>query len=465
MTVTNALPANATVISAVASQGSIATSGNFWTIGTLLNGGKATATITVAPTAAGTLVATSTVQGNQLDSFPANNTATLNTPVGPSADLAVGLTSFPNPAVVSSNVTYTLSVTNFGPSAATTVSVNQFLPLNVPVISTTPSQGTVSISGNTLGWTVGSMAAGAKASLSVVIGTVTNGTLTTSATVAADQPDPNTANNSANASTMVAPPGTAVVAAGATLTAESFSPPNGAIDIGETVTIVLRLRNSSNVNTINLVGTLQANANVTPVPPNTPRSYGVLAPSGLAVGQPFSFTASGTNGQTITATLLLQDGPTTYPPVSFNFTLPTTLTFTSTNGIAIRDVTNALPYPSTILVSGFNGTVGKVTATVSNLTHTFAPDIDILLASPGGQDSMLMSSAGGNSGGGQRDHHSLTTRPLHRCRSTIRSPRGAFQPGQLAWAMNLPALAPPDLIRPRCPCSTEAIRTEPGPST
>ena len=60
-------------------------------------------------------------------------------------------------------------------------------------------------------------------------------------------------------------------------------------------------------------------------------------------------------------TLQLRDDSTTYPPVTFNFTLPNTRTYTTNTVIAIRDNTNALPYPSTILVSGFSGTVGRVT--------------------------------------------------------------------------------------------------------
>ncbi len=438
--VTNFLPPSATIISAIVSQGSITTGGNLWTIGTFLNGGRATATIVVAPTVEGTLVATSKIQGNQLDSFPANNTATLSTPVGPSADMAIGIANFPNPAVVLSNVTYVVTVTNLGPSAATGVNVNQFLPVGVPVISTIPGQGTASITGNTLSWAIGSLPSGGKTSLTVIIGTLTNGTLITSATVAANEPDPNSANNSASASTVVAPPGTTIVAAGATLTSESFSPPNGAIDIGETVTIILRLRNSSNVSTLNLVGTLQTNNGVAPVGPNTPQSYGVLAPSGLAVGRPFTFTASGTNGQVITPTLTLRDGATVYPPVSFSFTLPNIQSFTNTGYIAIRDKTNGLPYPSTILVSGYNGTLGKVTATVSNLTHTFAPDIDILLVSPGGQSSMLMSAAGGDSGvaGATITFDDAAASPIPED-SPLTS--GTFQPGNYLGD-NLPAPAP-----------------------
>jgi subtilisin-like proprotein convertase family protein len=43
------------------------------------------------------------------------------------------------------------------------------------------------------------------------------------------------------------------------------------------------------------------------------------------------------------------------------------------------------------------GVVSKVTATVSNLNHTFPSDIRILLVNPAGQDTILMSGAGGSS--------------------------------------------------------------------
>src|ERR1019366_8564063 len=98
--------------------------------------------------------------------------------------------------------------------------------------------------------------------------------------------------------------GVAIAVAGATLTSESFLPPNGAIDIGETVSVILRLRNVSNVSTLNLVGTLLATDGVAPTAPTT-QTYGVLAPSGFPVGRVFTFTASGTNGQTIHPTLQL----------------------------------------------------------------------------------------------------------------------------------------------------------------
>ena len=66
----------------------------------------------------------------------------------------------------------------------------------------------------------------------------------------------------------MAAPFVSIVPAGATLTYES-GPTNGAIDLGETVTVILRLRNAGNVSTRNLVATLLAtNGVVRRSPPN-----------------------------------------------------------------------------------------------------------------------------------------------------------------------------------------------------
>jgi uncharacterized repeat protein (TIGR01451 family) len=99
------------------------------------------------------------------------------------------------------------------------------------------------------------------------------------------------------------------------------------------------------------------------------------------------------------AILQLTDGVTTNGFVSFAFTIggQATRNFTNLNQITIRDNTNASPYPSIINVANMGGTVTKVSVTISNLTHGFPDDIDILLISPGGQRVMLMSDAGSTS--------------------------------------------------------------------
>ncbi|HVM51069.1 MAG TPA: protease pro-enzyme activation domain-containing protein, partial [Candidatus Acidoferrum sp.] len=312
VTVSNVWPAGAGVLSASVSQGSITTGGLIWTVGSLGVGAWAKGTVVVVPGGAGQVSASTTVWGNQLDPVPGNNMVTVSTTVGPAADLAIGLSEYPNPAIVLSNLTYVIAVTNLGPSAASGVNVNQTLPPGVNVLTTNTAQGVVSVSGGVVTWSLGGMGVGSKATLTVVVATTGAGTLGSSATVSGVEADPNTANNVSSVSTVVSPPGVSVAAAGATLTAESFAPPNGAIDVGETVTVILRLRNSSNVATVNLVGTLLATNGVVPVGPNTPQTYGVLAPSQPPVGRSYSFTANGTNGQVISAVLALQDGATAY---------------------------------------------------------------------------------------------------------------------------------------------------------
>jgi len=53
------------------------------------------------------------------------------------------------------------------------------------------------------------------------------------------------------------------------------------------------------------------------------------------------------------------------------------------------------PYPSVITVSNLPGAISDVSVTLSNLSHTFPDDLDILLVGPGGQRVLLMSDAGG----------------------------------------------------------------------
>jgi len=206
------------------------------------------------------------------------------------------------------------------------------------------------------------------------------------------------------------------------------------------VTISLRLRNAGNVRNTNLVATLLATNGVIPIAPNNPQIYAVLAPSGFPVGRSFSFTSSGTNGQTITAVLQLQDGANNLGLVSFNFTLPDVHNFSNTSFINIRDNTNALPYPSSLSVSGLSGVLGKVTATLSNISHTFPQDIDVLLVGAAGQNSILMSGAGAPT----LDNADITfddTAPTSIPDGSSQILSGSYHPASYSFG-NLPAPAP-----------------------
>jgi uncharacterized delta-60 repeat protein/uncharacterized repeat protein (TIGR01451 family) len=187
-----------------------------------------------------------------------------------------------------------------------------------------------------------------------------------------------------------------VIPAGSSLLTESLIT-NGIIDPGEIVTMSFALRNIGNGNTPSLVGTLLPLNGVTT--PSGPQTYGVLLANGPAVAQTFSFTASGGLGSSLVATLLLTDGGATNGFVSFAFTIggQASRTFSNTNRITINDNAPASPYPSIIDVANMGGTITKITVTVSNLTHGFPDDIDILLVGPGGEKVTLMSDAGSTS--------------------------------------------------------------------
>jgi len=146
--------------------------------------------------------------------------------------------------------------------------------------------------------------------------------------------------------------------AGTSLLAEGCSPPNGAIDPGETVSAIFDLKNLGAVSTTNLVATLQADSGV--LAPSGPQTYGALAGNGAVHAAVFTFTANGDCGGTLTATLQLQDGPLNLGTLPFTFPLgqPVTPLSQEFDGVTAP----ALPTNWTTTASG--GGIQWVTSTV-----------------------------------------------------------------------------------------------------
>jgi hypothetical protein len=196
--------------------------------------------------------------------------------------------------------------------------------------------------------------------------------------------------------------GSDVVPAGSTLIGESFLPTNGIIDPGETVTNLFAFRAAGGNDVTDLRATLLPGNGITS--PNstngTPtEDYGALKVGGPSKSREFSFTANGTNGQQIIANFKLEDvtagGITNLGTNGFSYTLGTwTTTYSNTAAIIINDFAIATPYPSIINVSNVGGVVIKATVTLTNLSHQSLHDVDVLLVSPGLQDTLLMSHVG-----------------------------------------------------------------------
>ena len=69
------------------------------------------------------------------------------------------------------------------------------------------------------------------------------------------------------------------------------------------------------------------------------------------------------------------------------------------SSIAINESGNATPYPGNIAVSGVSGNVIGLKVTITNLSHTWPNDIDVVLFGPSGAHSVIFTDAIGGSGG------------------------------------------------------------------
>jgi len=174
--------------------------------------GTITAKYTVSGAAtAGTIISdTATVATTSRDTSLSNNSATVNIAVasGTQADLGVTNAASPNPVAAGNNITYTQSVTNSGPAAATTISFTDPVPANTTVVSLTgPGGWTCSIATTPPSCTIASLAANATANFTFVVkvsANVASGTTITETDSVSSTSDPNSANNSAAVNVQVA---------------------------------------------------------------------------------------------------------------------------------------------------------------------------------------------------------------------------------------------------------------------
>jgi uncharacterized repeat protein (TIGR01451 family) len=134
-------------------------------------------------------------------------TATVVVANANSADMAIVKTASPSPTVADGDsLTYSLAITNNGPASATDVIVTDPLPSAVTYLSASTTAGTCSEAGGTVTCLLGTMANAATATVTIVTLAATQGQAANTATVSADQTDPNPANNSSTQTeTIVAP--------------------------------------------------------------------------------------------------------------------------------------------------------------------------------------------------------------------------------------------------------------------
>jgi len=208
--VVDTLPAGVAFVSATSSQGtsSFANGGVTIDIGNLAHGQSVTTTILVAVNSgtSGTLTNTAVVSANESETTLANNRATVLTQVKALIDLAIVKVASLEELRPGDQLAYTLKATNNGPSDATGVTVVDAIPAGVTFVSATATQGSASVTSGVLTASLGNLASGDSASVTILVtaNSDVTGTIVNTAVVSGEETETDLTNNRSTVTTPVA---------------------------------------------------------------------------------------------------------------------------------------------------------------------------------------------------------------------------------------------------------------------
>jgi uncharacterized repeat protein (TIGR01451 family) len=172
---------------------------------TLLVGAAPSIAIKITtPPSNGDLFDEASVSATTADLDLSNNEASDTTNVFDSADLSIIASDSPDPVRIGTDLTYTLSVGNGGPTAATAVSVVNTLPADATFVSATGTGWSCGHSAGVVTCTMVGLNAQSSAPAISIAATApgTAGNITNTATVSSATSDPNAANNTATTITL-----------------------------------------------------------------------------------------------------------------------------------------------------------------------------------------------------------------------------------------------------------------------
>ena len=187
----------------------ISASGTGWTctsgttvscsLSSLASGASSTVSVTVQANAAGTLTNQANVSSSVNDPNTGNNAGSLNSTITAQSDLAVGITGPTVPVNINDTVSYTITVTNNGPNAASNLQVTDIVDSNGIGFQgvTASGAGWNCAPGGTITCTMPNLASSASSTISISVQPTGSGILRNSVSVTSTIPDPNNSNNSA----------------------------------------------------------------------------------------------------------------------------------------------------------------------------------------------------------------------------------------------------------------------------
>ncbi|MCY6958953.1 DUF6923 family protein [Clostridium brassicae] len=199
---------------------------------------------TVDPSCMGTITNTARVDSTTPDPDPTNNETTIVTPIDTLADVSVVKTANANNFTTGDVVTYTIDVTNAGPSDAQNVILTDVVPPQIlnPEFSI---DGGVTWSPWVSPYNIGTIAAGTTATI-LIRGTISEtaiGTVRNTASISSDTEDPDPTNNKSTVDVEVKVAKLEVVK----------SVDKSAALVGDTLTYIVTIKNTGNVPANNVV--------------------------------------------------------------------------------------------------------------------------------------------------------------------------------------------------------------------
>ena len=400
---TNLVPAQISISSVTPSQGSCVQNGSVLVceLGTLLLGQSAAVRIAGAVFGSTTLNTSATVATSYLDLAPANNQASLSMPVLPAADLQLASVSTATPVFHNQNLEFIVGVTNAGPSSAGQVVLTNRLDPTLSFVSAEPGVGSCMHENGIVRCDLSDLTAGQGTQIHFTALATQPGTVTNRVSVRSATADLNEANSVLLSLAAIQP-----------LAALAIAPVSApaAAPLGSTNFFAFQITNRgpSTAQGNQLVWISTNGWSLVDAESNggacAQEDHVIMCSlPDLEAGQTALISLAATPAGIGTATNLFQlESMTADLELTDNSVSVATTVYrlfdalAQLEPIATTNAGPAVPYPSTLEVSGFTTAVYKVSVTLHRLYHEFPDDLSVLLVGPTGQSAFLMADAGGS---------------------------------------------------------------------
>ena len=205
------LPSEVVYVSATPGQGSCSELSGTVTcdLGTITDGGSVDVVIAVtvpADTSAGSITNNASVSTSTTDPVAGNDATSEDTTITTEADLSVSKVDSADPVTAGTGFSYTVTVSNAGPSDATLVTLTDVLPSEVSFVSATPDQGSCSELAGTVTCDLGTVADGGSVDVVIAVSVAADtsaGSITNNASVSTATSDPVAVNDATSEDTTI----------------------------------------------------------------------------------------------------------------------------------------------------------------------------------------------------------------------------------------------------------------------